>query len=186
MKAYPHSEWFFYLDQFALIMRPDISLEDQILAPARISDSMLADKPVVPPDSVIRTYRNTRPANVDAIFSQDSTGLGASAFFVRRGAWANYFLDAWFDPLYRSYNFQKAEAHALEHLVQWHGTVLLKFILVPQRLFNAYVAGDGDKYADGDFVANLVGCDAPGGGRSCENELSPLASIVAGRYDSTA
>jgi mannan polymerase II complex MNN11 subunit len=44
----------------------------------------------------------------------------------------------WFDPLYRSYDFAAAEKHALEHIVQWHMTVLSRLVLVPQKLFNAY------------------------------------------------
>lgn len=176
MTIFPYSTWFFYLDQHALVMRPELSLEEHLLSGERLRSLMLPDKPVVPPDSVIRTYRETQPDAVDAVFTQDSSGLGSSAFVLRRGAWSTYFLDAWFDPLYRSYNFAKAEAHALEHLVQWHGTVLLKFILVPQRTFNAYTKGDqAEEYRDGDFVANLHGCDAPGAGRSCEEEIYPLA-----------
>lgn len=42
-----------------------------------------------------------------------------------------------------SYNFQKAEAHALEHIVQWHGTILAKLALVPQRILNSYTRDTG-------------------------------------------
>ena len=86
-----------------------------------------------------------------------------------------FFLDAWFDSLYRSYNFQRAEGHALEHLVQWHGTILLRLALVPQRIMNAYLKGEGDEvYNTGDFVASLHGCDGPDKGRSCEAEATQL------------
>jgi hypothetical protein len=80
---------------------------------------------------------------VDFVLTQDKEGLAGGSFMVRTGEWAKYFLDAWFDPLYRSYNFQKAESHALEHIVQWHGTVLAKLALVPQRLINSYMAEVG-------------------------------------------
>ena len=101
---------------------------------------MIVDKPVVPPDSVIKTFSHLRGERVDFILTQDKEGLAGGSFMVRTGEWAKYFLDAWFDPLYRSYNFQKAESHALEHIVQWHGTVLAKLALVPQRLINSYMA----------------------------------------------
>ena len=109
--------------------------------------------------------------------------------------WAHYFLDAWFDPLYRSYMFQKAENHALEHIVQWHPTILAKLVLVPQRTLNSYniqpkaVVDNGVKrekdsmWQEGDFVVNLKGCDEKattkeekekakdGEGRDCGREM---------------
>lgn len=79
---------------------------------------MLVDKPVVPPESVIKTFPNLQGDKIDLVLTQDKDGLSQNSFILRRGEWAKYFLDAWFDPLYRSYNFQKAEGHALEHIVQ--------------------------------------------------------------------
>ena len=175
MASFPHTEYFLYLDQHALIMRPDLPIESHIANPTRLSEIMLIDHPVVPPSSVIRTYKYLQPEDIDAVFTQDAEGVSSSCFLLRRGEWAKYFLDAWFDPLYRSYNFQKAERHALEHLVQWHGTVLVKMALVPQRVLNAYTSIQGEgMYKDGDFVANLHGCDLPGSGRDCEREAEPL------------
>lgn len=74
---------------------------------------MMRDKPVVPPDSVIRTFSHLRGDKIDLIVTQDGEGLCQGSFILRRGEWAKFFLDTWFDPLYRSYNFQKAEGHAL-------------------------------------------------------------------------
>lgn len=105
---------------------------------------MIVDKPVVPPDSVIKTFSHLTGERVDFILTQDREGLAGGSLLIRTGEWAKFFLDAWFDPLYRSYNFQKAENHALEHIVQWHGTVLAKLALVPQRLLNSYMK-DSDR-----------------------------------------
>ena len=101
---------------------------------------------MVPPDSVIRTFTHVKPERIDLIISQDKDGLADESIFVRNGEWAKYFLDSWFDPMFRSYNFAKAESHALEHVVQWHGTILAKLALVPQRLINSYaVNGAADQ-----------------------------------------
>ncbi|KAI7660834.1 hypothetical protein KC318_g9827, partial [Hortaea werneckii] len=106
-------------------------------------------------------------------------GLAGGSMLIRSGEWAKYFLDAWFDPLFRSYNFQKAEGHALEHIVQWHGTILAKLALVPQKVLNSYTRDSGGSgssdglYSDGDFVANFHGC-ARDSGRNCEEEMDPL------------
>ena len=79
---------------------------------------MIVNEPVVPPDSVIKTFGNLKGERIDVVVTQDKDGISHSSFIVRNGEWAKYFLDAWFDPIYRSYNFQKAEQHALEHIVQ--------------------------------------------------------------------
>lgn len=175
MTKYPHSTWFLYLDQNAFFMKPSISVEQQIVSPHRLESLMIHDQSIVPPDSVIKTFHHKSAEHVDFILTQDNNALSDDSFLVRRGDWAHFLLDAWFDPLYRSYNFQDAQAHALEHLVQWHVSVLSRMALVPQRIMNSYTHGekDGEKYHDGDFIANLHGCleDA---NRDCEQEARPL------------
>jgi len=175
MTKNPYSTYFFYLDHRALIMNPVLNLEQHIMSKPRLESLMLLDKSVVPPDSIIKTFTDRNADHIDFVVTQDGDGLSTASFIVRRGEWAKFFLDAWFDALYRSYNFQKAEAHALEHLVQWHGTVLAKLAIVPQRTLNSYTQGQGEeRYSDGDFVAHLHGCDKDDGRRSCESELTPL------------
>ncbi|GAM84580.1 hypothetical protein ANO11243_025760 [Dothideomycetidae sp. 11243] len=181
MTLYPHTPYLFHLAPTALIMRPQLSLEEHLTAPKAIEELMQVDVPVVPPDSVIHTFSHLKGENIDFILSQDTAGLGPGSMIIRTGEWARYFLDAWYDPLYRSYNFQKAERHALEHLVQWHGTVLARLALVPQRMINSYVdAPDAETplpkenaYAEGDFVANFDGCNA----RILDKEASQVKAL---------
>lgn len=118
MTLHPGSTFFWYLDSSALIMEPSLSLESHILAPATLEKHMITNTPVVPPDSVIKTFANIKGDRIDLVVTQDKDGLSPSSLIVRNGEWAKYFLDVWFDPIYRSYNFQKAEGHALEHIVQ--------------------------------------------------------------------
>lgn len=118
-------------------------LSDKVLTPAKLESLMQTDKPVVPPDSVIKTFSHLKGDRVDIVLSQDHDGLAGGSLLVRNTDWAKFFLDAWYDPLYRSYNFQKAEGHALEHIVQWHGTILAKLALVPQRVLNSYTRDTG-------------------------------------------
>ncbi|OAG07016.1 alpha-1,6-mannosyltransferase-like protein subunit, partial [Paraphaeosphaeria sporulosa] len=162
MTLYPGSTFFWFLDSAALIMNPSIDLQSHILKPSRLEELMITNEPVVPPDSVIKTFGNLKGDRIDFIVTQDKEGLVPTSIIVRNGDWAKYFLDAWFDPIYRSYNFQKAESHALEHIVQWHGTILAKLALVPQNLLNSYATGPFNpkfgKYKEGDLVANFPGC----------------------------
>lgn len=79
----------------------------------RLESLMIKDIPVVPPDSVIRTFSHLQGQDVDLILTQDKEDLSSGSFIIRQGTWGKYFLDVWFDPLYRNYNFAKAEIHAL-------------------------------------------------------------------------
>ena len=94
-------------------MNPSLDLMAHVLDPAVLESMMLKDLPVVPPDSVIHTFSHLKGDKIDLILTQDGEGLCQESFILRRGDWAKFFLDTWFDPLYRSYNFQKAEGHAL-------------------------------------------------------------------------
>ncbi|KAF2107245.1 alpha-1,6-mannosyltransferas-like protein subunit [Lophiotrema nucula] len=175
MTLNPTSQWFWYLDTTALIVNPSIALQSHALNPSKLEKLMIVNEPVVPPDSVIKTFGNLKGDRIDVIVTQDKDGLCQSSFVLRQGEWAKYFLDAWFDPIYRSYNFQKAEAHALEHIVQWHGTILAKLAMIPQNAINSYVAGPANakngKYTEGDMVATFFGCDKEK--RNCIDEMQP-------------
>ncbi|KAI5369146.1 putative glycosyltransferase 34, nucleotide-diphospho-sugar transferase [Septoria linicola] len=176
MTTNPHTPWLWHLSSESLIMNPRPSLETQLLSPTTLQSLLIKDHPVVPPDSVIHTLSHLSTSSINLIISQDDSGLGQSSFLLRTGDWAKFFLDAWFDPLYRSYNFQKAEGHALEHIVQWHGTVLSKLGLVPQRVMNSYSESSGEKredglYQEGDFVATFHNCSRDLH-RSCEKEMA--------------
>jgi mannan polymerase II complex MNN11 subunit len=93
-------------------MNPDLTI-DSIMAPKRMEKLMIKDQPIVPPDSVIKTFTHLKGDQIDFALTQDDSGLAPGSFILRRGDWATFFLDTWFDPLYRSYNFQKADTHAL-------------------------------------------------------------------------
>ncbi|OJJ44035.1 hypothetical protein ASPZODRAFT_154010 [Penicilliopsis zonata CBS 506.65] len=177
MASHSHSKYFFHLGPHALIMNPSISLESHVLDSKRIESLMMKDVSVVPPDSIIKTFSHLKSNDVDVIFTQDKQDISPDSFIIKQGEFARFFLDVWFDPLYRKYNFAKAEIHALDHIVQWHPTILARLALVPQRILNAYsrdspqVAVDG-AYTEGDFVIQLSGC-ASDAMQSCEKEIEP-------------
>ncbi|KIW24944.1 uncharacterized protein PV07_10622 [Cladophialophora immunda] len=184
------STFFWSLSVDAFITNPSVSLESHILQP--LESLMLKDIPVVPPDSVIHTFSHLKPSRTHLILSQDMDNLAHTSFILRNTPfstktpdnWAHYFLDAWFDPLYRAYAFQKAENHALEHLVQWHPTVLAKLVLIEQRWINSYnyatppakdpltglTRTHDSMWQEGDLVVNLKGC-RESDKRDCEDEM---------------
>jgi len=178
LTKFPHTTYFWFLEQNSLIMNPDLTVETHIMNPKRLETLIIKEQPIVPPDSVIKTFAHLKPTNVDFVLTQDREGLAAGSFIIRRGEWSKFFLDTWFDPLYRSYNFQKADTHALEHIVQWHPTILSKLVLIPQRYMNAYCKNapgeQSGKYKDGDFVIRFAGCE-PNGARDCATEADPFS-----------
>ncbi|KAJ5701906.1 hypothetical protein N7488_009454 [Penicillium malachiteum] len=180
MAKYPKAAYFFHLSPHALFMNPSKSLKSHILERNQLESVMLKDVPVVPPDSIIRTFAHLREKDVDFITTQDSEDLTPSSFVLKSGDFARYLLDLWFEPLFRNYNFQKAEIHGLDHIIQWHPTVLARTALVPQRALNAYSkdsrgAGPDGTYQDGDFLIRFPGCDDMEG-KECA-ELEPYYMI---------
>ncbi|KAL3490865.1 galactosyl transferase GMA12/MNN10 family-domain-containing protein [Aspergillus germanicus] len=185
MAAHPSSTYFFHLDPHALFMDPSKPFESHLLDKHRLETLMRRDVPVVPPDSIIKTFAHLRPEDIDLIVTTDAEDLNTGSFILRQGDFARFFLDTWFDPLYRSYNFAKAETHTLEHIVQWHPTILARLALIPQRVINAYSkdspgAGIDGTYKDGDLIIRFFGCDSDSK-RDCESELDPYYKMWAKR-----
>ncbi|KAI1652091.1 glycosyltransferase family 34 protein [Daldinia loculata] len=167
---YPDCKYMWFLDQNALIMNPHLKVEDYVMGASKLEASMFKDLPVVPPDSIIKTFSHLKGDDVEFVLTQDKEGLSSTSFIIKNGEWAKFFLDTWFDPLYRSYNFQKAETHALEHIVQWHPTILSKMAIIPQRIINAYNNnGHGEQYKDGDIAVVFAHCSNVGD-NSCAKE----------------
>jgi mannan polymerase II complex MNN11 subunit len=205
LKLYPTADYLWSLSPHALITNPSLSLLTHILS--NITNIMQKDVPVVPPDSVIHTFP-IPAANAHLIMSQDMDNIAHTSFLLRTispvstdtdAGFAHFLLDSWFDPLYRAYAFHLAELHALEHIIQWHVSITMRFALIPQRMLNSYnfataprkmMSQDGhaivdsagneqvrehdSMWAEGDLVVNFKGCDdvrAIGQGRDCEGEM---------------
>ncbi|KAJ5635756.1 uncharacterized protein N7484_009069 [Penicillium longicatenatum] len=164
MATHPNAAYFFHLNQNALIMNPTKSLKSHLLERSKLESIIMKDVPIVPPDSIIRTFSHLKEKDIDFITTQDGEDLSPSSFVLKNGDFARFFLDLWFDPLFRNYNFAKAEVHGLDHIMQWHPTVLARTAIVPQRVLNAYSkdsygAGPDGTYTDGDFIIRFPGCD---------------------------
>jgi mannan polymerase II complex MNN11 subunit len=125
LTQYPECLYVWYLDASGLVMNPALRIEEHLMRPARLDELMRKDVPVVPPDSIIKTFSHLKGRDVELVLTQDGDGLLAGSLVVRNGEWARFFLETWFGPLYRSYNFEKAEVHALvSSMCAWGGVVL--------------------------------------------------------------
>ncbi|KAK3293473.1 galactosyl transferase GMA12/MNN10 family-domain-containing protein [Chaetomium fimeti] len=185
LTKYPDCHYVWFLDASSFIMNPKLKIEDHVMQPAKLDELMKKDYPVVPPDSIIKTFSHLKGQDVDFVITQDKDGLSSASYIVRNGDWARFFLETWFSPLYRSYDFQKAETHALEHMVQWHPTILSRMAIVDQRLINSYVKGGKDEeYKDGDLVIRFPECTATGP-QACEKESQVFAQAWRRVFAST-
>lgn len=159
MTKFPDAWFIWFLDQDSFIMNPQLQIEDHVMKPSRLESLMIKDHPVVPPDSIIKTFTHLKGQDVDLVITQDKDGLSVGSLVIRNGEWARFFLETWWDPIYRSYNFQKAETHALEHIVQWHPTILSRLSLVPQNTINSYSRSEtGEEYTPGELVVRFADC----------------------------
>ncbi|KAK7429051.1 putative alpha-1,6-mannosyltransferase mnn11 [Neonectria magnoliae] len=184
LSLHPEAAYIWHLDQNAYIMELDVSLEEQITEAKKLEGLMIKDQSIVPPDSIIKTFNHLKGEEAGFIISQDDSGLVTNSFILRNGDWAKFFIETWMDPLYRSYNFQKAERHALEHIVQWHPTILSKLALVPQRTFASYGRNkEGNSYRDGDFVTIMVDCH-PTGANSCDKQSTYYLGQLQAKFGS--
>jgi mannan polymerase II complex MNN11 subunit len=147
IKRHPTSNYLWSLTPHALITKPSLDIHTHILS--NLSSLMQKDIPIVPPDSVIKTYAHTTATSAYMVLSQDMDNLAHTSFLLKNtppnqdppdgsSNWALFLLDSWFDPLYRSYAFHLADLHALEHLIQWHTTITTHIAVVPQRMLNSY------------------------------------------------
>jgi mannan polymerase II complex MNN11 subunit len=113
LTLFPDCTFVWYLGQDAFIMDPDVDIKESIMKSSKLEEHMIKDHPVVPPDSIIKTFHHLKGNDIDLVLTQDKEGLSSESFIIRNGEWARFFLETWYDPIYRSYNFQKAEEHAL-------------------------------------------------------------------------
>ncbi|EPS44983.1 hypothetical protein H072_1030 [Dactylellina haptotyla CBS 200.50] len=186
MSMYPYTKTFWFLSSDSLIINMDLSLHSHILSKERLNSLMLRDHPVIPPESIIKTFKRTEADDVQFIITQDGHSVKSDSFFIRRkkdeygwekgkggkkggSVYGYYLLDVWFDPLYRFYHFGDGETSALEHMIQWHPTILAKLAIIPQRIMMSYpiaAGGNGaankkkdgkDKSPDDDVKAKYAG-----------------------------
>lgn len=185
MYAFPKATYFWYLDQDAMIMRYDIDLVKYLLDPAVLDPIMLRDQPLIPPNGVIHTYKNTKAENVDLIITQTGQDLNSGSFILKNSFTGKALLEFWNDPIFKSYhNFPKFAESALTHILQWHQRFLAHTAIVPPRTiaglhtFASVSEGDDSHYAENDYVVSLRDCTER---QTCEKEIDYYWNIVEGK-----
>lgn len=167
MLAFPHAEWFWYLDEDALVMKRNIELIQYVLNKDSLDPIMMREAPLVPPDGAIKTYRNSKASSVRLIITQTEKKLETYSFIVKNDDTGRAIVNMWGDPLYLNYqNFHFGVDSALTHILQWHPFVLSKTAIIPSRTIGARYEIDNSKderysYFKNDFVAQWADCQNP-------------------------
>lgn len=153
MVAFPNAKWFWYIDETSLIMRDDISISNYILKKEALEPIMLKDQPVVPPEGVIKTYSNVKVEDISLLLTPTKTGVNTNNFLVKNDLKGHAILDMWNNPLIRVYSaFRRDTSKAIEHLLQWHPTLLASTGIIPPRTLNAVAPPEDSKNNDDEFI----------------------------------
>jgi mannan polymerase II complex MNN11 subunit len=142
-------------------MNPSIPLHTHYSSPPSLLALPLREVTVFPPETTIRTLslKNQPISQINLILSHGAGILHTGSILIRSGDYANFLLDSWNDPLVRSYGFPGNDHQALEHLIQWHHTILDGLAVMPKRSLLSFsvAAGDDEQFHEGDFVVHLDG-----------------------------
>lgn len=164
MFSFSSSAWFWWLDQDAIIVNHEYDVGTELVYnKEELSRAMLRDSPIIPPESIIHTYKHISGAQVRLILLQNDWGINMSSFMIRQDPlYGRLLMDYLMDPLHRTYQgFRnvgtgKALNFAMTHLLQWHPLVLSRMALVSSSILGAYPEDNfilkGRMYKKGDFV----------------------------------
>lgn len=148
MYAFPDAKWIWWLDQDAIIKNPDYDIKGELLTPAELEKKIERDVPILPPESVIHTYKRVSGSNIRLIVSQNDRGISTQSFFVSNDdMYGHVLMEYWMDPLHRNYHgfiedsvnqYSGLEA-SITHMVQWHPAILSKLAIVSHKYLGSYL-----------------------------------------------
>lgn len=186
MHAFPTAKYIHFVDQDALLMNLDLSLQKYLLDPKILDLALLRNVPVVA-NSNIKTYNHFELNSAKIIIPHDTDGnIDTYSFVVANDFHGQALVDYLNDPLLRNFPWEtKGDkfGYAIGHLLQWHPTLLGKTaIVIPKVLASQHDAsldsedeagngassGDAYHYNEGDLAASFKGCRSRG---TCASEI---------------
>lgn len=189
MHAFPTAKYIHFVDQDALLMNLDLSLQKYLLDPKIMDLALLKNVPVVA-NSNIKTYNHFEYSSAKIIIPHDADGnIDASSFVIANDFYGKALIDYLNDPLLRNFPWDNTGdklSAAIGHILQWHPTLLGKTaIVIPKVLASQYDAslgqegesgngasnGDVYHYNEGDLAASFKGCRSRG---TCASEIGHM------------
>lgn len=190
MFTFKDCKWLWWLDQDAIIMRPEFDLDSDLLDHESLDQYMIRNLPIPPKGSSVHSYKRVQADQIKFIACQNDRGISTSSFIVSNdGIFGHVVFDYWMDPLHRSYNgFQNFKGHngyvdaSLTHMVQWHPVILSRMALITCNLLGS-TPDEGlvmwnQKYHDGDFIYLLHSANSEYalGGKELEERWAAVQS----------
>lgn len=179
MFAFPEAEWFWYFDEDGLIQNMHTDLTSHLLNKKVLNSVILKERPIIPPNGLIKTYKNIQTENVKLIFIQFDNQIQTNSFIVKNDEVGRAIIDFWTDKLNLNYNnFPHGPDSALAHILQWHPFILSKAAIIPTRLLSSIHSDqenaqskDNTLYSNGDLTVQWPSCD----GDQCNHNLLKYA-----------
>lgn len=163
MFAFATSAWFWWLDQDAVITNHTFDIGSQLVFnKQKLSQQMLRDTALIPPQSAVHTYKHTAASQVRLIVQQNDMGIDLASFVIRQDPlFGHMLMEYLMDPVHREYQgFQsvgkgKVLNFAVTHMLQWHPLILSRTAVI-RSVLGAYPEGffvaKGGSFRKGDFV----------------------------------
>ncbi|CAA93893.1 Alpha-1,2-galactosyltransferase gmh3 [Schizosaccharomyces pombe] len=165
MNKHPHAKWIWWLDQDALILNTELSIQEHILSPDVLVEKLMKNEPMISPFSADLERLTPSSYTVDSarslglLISQDLNGLNAGSFFVRRSPMMALFLDLWGDKSFRENKVADHEQALLGYFVRYHPEIAAIIGILPQTLINSYPVGQPEMgWKEGHLVIHFAGC----------------------------
>ncbi|CAA89961.1 alpha-1,2-galactosyltransferase Gmh1 [Schizosaccharomyces pombe] len=165
MRKYPSAKWIWWLDQDALIMNKNLSLQELFLSPAMLQKSLLREQPIINSfgeDNFRITpaaYSKEMIEQIQFLISQDHNGLNAGSFLVRNSRSIALLMDLLTDPSLADAGVVRHEQDLIGYFIQKHSQVASMVGILPQRFINAFHEGPPTmQWQEGDLALHFAGC----------------------------
>lgn len=165
MAAFPNAEYFWFLDSNAIIMNPQVDIYEHVVSSERLDKFIQHGTAVLRKNKAgdedlnpVVTSKTITAQDAKLIFVQDEVGLSARSFVFKNDPLSLTFLEYWDSNQFKTYSgFDREESSALNHLAQWHPTILNKMVIIPPKTIASMSASNMAEllYTDGDFVCTF-------------------------------
>ncbi|WBW73817.1 alpha-1,2-galactosyltransferase Gmh1 [Schizosaccharomyces osmophilus] len=165
MEKYPNAKWIWWLDQDALIMNNNQSLQNLFLSTEKLKSSLLTDQPLW--SQIITQDKRRTPSiysdemieNIEYLISEDHNGVNAGSFLVKNTETMALFMDLLTEPTLVDYKVVRHEQDLIGLMIHRHPQLAAKFGILPQRYLNAYPHAPPEmEYHPGDLLVHFAGC----------------------------
>lgn len=166
VQAFPKAKHFWNLDANALIENMESNIVTDLIDPETLKHKIVRNRPILRANNIIKTYKHMSSANTRLILAPDEVGVSTASFIIanldrdatidfagakhnrynvkkfkggQHGLFAKSLLEYWNNNALRTYpHYDRNEASALSHMLQWHPTFLSRTAIVSGHELMSY------------------------------------------------